>query len=358
MKRITILIFTIFFVSISIFANNETSKKITETNNKKEFNPGQLIFDHILNSHDWHILTYHEHPISIPLPVIVWSKLSGFHVFMSSKFNHGHSEYEGLKICEEGDNKGKIIETTPNGSEYFPIDISISKNVLALFISISMLIWIFTTVAKKYKQNENKAPTGIQNLLEPVIIFIRDDVAKAAIGEKKYNKFVPYLLTIFFFIWLNNMMGIIPIFPGGYNLTGNISITMILALFTFVITSINASKTYWIHLFNLPGVPWWVKIPIPIMPVVEIMGIFTKPFVLMIRLFANMAAGHIIALGFISLIFIFGNISMAAGYGFSIVSVLFVVFMTVLELLVAFIQAYVFTLLSALYFGLAIEEHH
>jgi len=363
MKKTLIIILTIFLASANIFANEESHENVGETTSHKnstseKFQPGPFIFEHILNSHDWHILTYKGHPVSIPLPVIIWSKYSGFHIFMSSKFEHGHAKYEGLQLCEEGDNKGKIIEVAPDGSVYLPIDISISKNVLALFISLTLLIWIFTTVAKKYRQNQNKAPTGIQNLMEPIIMFIRDDVAKAAIGEKKYEKFMPYLLTIFFFIWLNNMMGIIPIFPGGYNLTGNITITMVLALFTFVITTINGNKQYWTHIVNTPGVPWWLKIPVPLMPVVEVMGVFTKPFVLMVRLFANMAAGHIIALGFISLIFIFGNMSIAAGYGFSVVSVLFVVFMTVLELLVAFIQAYVFTLLSALYFGMAIEEHH
>ncbi len=361
MKKITFIILTLFFISFSLFANDENNNGETQKNDEtktEKFRPESFIFEHILNSHEWHILTYNGHPISIPLPVIVWSKYSGLHIFMSSKFNHGHSQYQGLELCTEGDNEGKIIEKAPDGSIYLPIDISISKNVLALFISITLLLWIFITVAKKYKQNQNKAPTGIQNLMEPIIIFIRDDVAKPAIGEKKYGKFMPYLLTIFFFIWLNNMMGIIPIFPGGYNLTGNITITMVLALFTFVITTINGKKVYWTHIINAPGVPWWLKIPIPLMPIVEIMGVFTKPFVLMVRLFANMVAGHIVALGFISLIFIFGGMSIAAGYGFSIVSVFFVVFMTILELLVAFIQAYVFTLLSALYFGMALEEHH
>ena len=153
-------------------------------------------------------------------------------------------------------------------------------------------------------------------------------------------------------------MGIIPIFPGGANVTGNIGITMVLALFTFIITTINGNKAYWGHIINAPGVPWWLKIPIPLMPVVELIGVFTKPFVLMVRLFANITAGHIIILGFISLIFIFGNMNMAMGYGVSVISVLFAVFMGILELLVAFIQAYVFTLLSAIYFGMAVEEHH
>ena len=239
-------------------------------------------------------------------------------------------------------------------------DFSITKTVLSLLISCFLLMWIFISVANRYKRNPKSAPKGMQSLLEPVIIFIRDDIAKSSIGEKKYEKFMPFLLTIFFFILLNNLLGIIPIFPGGANVTGNIAITMVLAVFTLVLTTISGNKHYWVDIINTPGVPWWLKLPVPLMPVVEIIGIITKPFVLMVRLFANMAAGHIIVLGFVSLIFIFGSINVALGLGVSIVSVAFIVFMDLLEILVAFIQAYVFTLLSALYFGLAtIEtEHH
>jgi F-type H+-transporting ATPase subunit a len=169
---------------------------------------------------------------------------------------------------------------------------------------------------------------------------------------------MPFLLTVFFFIFFNNLLGLIPIFPGGANVTGNIAVTMVLALFTFVITTFSGNKAYWKHVINAPGVPWWLKFPVPLMPIVEIMGLFTKPFVLMVRLFANISAGHIIILGFMSLIFIFGNITPAAGFGASVISVAFGIFMSLLELLVAFIQAFVFTLLSALYFGMATEEHH
>ena len=195
--------------------------------------------------------------------------------------------------------------------------------------------------------------------MEPIIVFIRDDIAKSSIGEKKYEKYMPFLLTVFFFIFLNNLMGIVPFFPGGANVTGNIAVTGVMALFTFLITSFSGNRGYWTHIINTPGVPWWLKFPLPLMPVVEIVGIFTKPFVLMIRLFANITAGHTIILGFISLIFIFGNINEFLGLGIGIgFSIPFAVFMSLLELLVAFIQAYVFTLLSALYFGMAVEEHH
>jgi F-type H+-transporting ATPase subunit a len=202
------------------------------------------------------------------------------------------------------------------------------------------------------------APKGAQSVFEPLIVFIRDDIAKSSIGEKKYEKYVPFLLTIFFFIFFNNLLGLVPIIPGGANLTGNIAVTGVLAVFTFIITTFSANKNYWVHIYNTPGVPWWLKFPVPLMPIVELMGVFTKPFVLMVRLFANITAGHIIVLGFISLIFIFGAMSPVAGYGVSIVSVAFSLFMLLLEFLVAFIQAYVFTLLSALYFGAAVEEHH
>jgi F-type H+-transporting ATPase subunit a len=190
-----------------------------------------------------------------------------------------------------------------------------------------------------------------------VIIFIRDDVAMSSIG-KNYERYMPFLLTLFFFILFNNLLGLVPIFPGGANVTGNLAVTGVMAFFTLLITTFSGNRAYWQHIFNTPGVPWWLKIPIPLIPIIELMGAFTKPFVLMVRLFANITAGHIIILGFISLIFIFGNMNTYLGYGVSIVSVLFSVFLSLLEILVAFIQAYVFTLLSALYFGMATEEHH
>jgi len=202
------------------------------------------------------------------------------------------------------------------------------------------------------------APRGLQNLFEPIILFIRDEVAKPAIGEKKFEKFMPFLLTAFFFILINNLLGLIPVFPFGANVTGNIAVTLVLALFTFFITSINGNKHYWKEIYN-PDVPWWLKFPIPLMPIVELSGVITKPFVLMVRLFANMMAGHMIVTVFVSLIFIFNTLmGVEAGWGVSVISVAFSVFIILLDLLVSFIQAYVFTLLSALYFGMATSEHH
>ena len=323
------------------------------------FDPATFIFDHILDAYEWHILTYKDFHLSIPLPVIIYSKSKGLEVFLFSKFHHAHSDYHGLRYEIQGDNKGKIVEILEDGSTALPaLDLSFSKNVFAILISLILMLWVFLTVAKAYTRREGQAPTGMQNLIEPIILFIRDDIAKPSIGEKKYKRFLPYLLTIFFFIWFNNILGLIPIFPGGANITGNITVTMVLALFTFFITAINGNKNYWVHIINAPGVPWWVKFPIPLMPVIEIIGMFTKPFVLMVRLFANMTAGHIITLGFFSLIFIFGQMQVALGYGVSILTLTFTIFMFMLELLVALIQAYVFTLLSALYFGMATEEHH
>jgi F-type H+-transporting ATPase subunit a len=277
---------------------------------------------------------------------------------MSSAFHHGHSAHKGLRISEEGKTKGKIVEVGEDGETIdetakMPLDLSITKNVLELLLVLTFIVWVFISVAKKYKTNKNVAPSGMQSFLEPLILFVRDDIARPSIGHK-HEKYLPYLLTIFFFIFLTNLLGLIPIFPGGANLTGNIAVTMILALFTFTITTLNGNANYWKHIF-WPPVPHALKI---LMIPIEIIGLFIKPFVLMVRLFANITAGHIIALGFFSLIFIFGEMSTGAGYGISILSVFFAIFMSLLELLVCFIQAYVFTLLSALYFGMATEEHH
>lgn len=364
-----------------------------EIADEEAFDAGKMIIEHVVDSYEWHILNWGHKHISVYLPVIIFHE-GQLITFSSSKFvdhhthkkapvffdseghmihydEHGHGPDAAfaLAIMGEGPNKGKIAyvdameyiqhhEIVQDFEAGLPWDFSITKNVIALWFSIILIIWIFSTVAKSYKRREGMAPKGLQSILEPLILFIRDDIAKSSIGEKKYEKYVPFLLTIFFFIFFNNLLGLVPIIPGGANLTGNIAITGVLALFTFVITTFSANKNYWVHIINTPGVPWWLKFPVPLMPVVELMGVFTKPFVLMVRLFANITAGHIIVLGFISLIFIFGAMSPIAGYGVSIVSIAFSIFMLLLEFLVAFIQAYVFTLLSALYFGAAVEEHH
>ncbi|MCG9880330.1 MAG: F0F1 ATP synthase subunit A [Bacteroidia bacterium] len=322
-----------------------------ETHGEEEVDAGKLIMEHIADAHDWHIATIGHTHVTVPLPIII-KDASGIKMFSSSKFEHGHAAYEGYKLAE-----GKIVAVNADGSENHEAhfyDLSITKNVASMFISVIVLCWIMFSVASSYSKNQGKAPKGLANLIEIGVLFIRDEVAKPSIGPK-YHKFLPYLLTIFFFIFINNLFGLIPIFPGGANVTGNIAITLVLALFTFVVTSINGNKSYWGHIFMPPGVPkalWVLLVPI------EIIGMLNKPIVLMIRLFANITAGHIIMLGFFSLIFIFGAMSEGLGLGVSVLSVAFTVFMNFLELLVAFLQAYVFTLLSALYFGSAVEEHH
>lgn len=354
----TLIAIGLFLNSPAIAAGNGQE----DGHEEEGFNAGKMIIGHIVNDYSWHLADWKGKAISIPLPVILYDE-GEWHVFMSSKFHHGHDSYKGFMIASEGMNKGKVVKVLPGTMKEDkeagrPFDISITKNVAALMFSVILLIIIFVSIANRYKKHPQEAPKGIQSLLEPLIIFIRDDVAKSSIGEKKYRKFVPYLLTVFFFIFINNLLGLVPIAPGGANVTGNLAVTGVLALFTFVITNGSGTKEYWKHIFDTPGVPWFLKYPLPLMPVVEIVGLFTKPFALLVRLFANIAAGHIVMLGFVSLIFIFSNMNPAIGWAVSPFSVLLGVFISMLELLVAFIQAYVFTLLSALYFGMSQEEEH
>lgn len=353
-----LLSFFFAFFSINAFAAD---------NNNEEFEAGPFIIEHVTDSYGWHICGDNDKSVTIPLPIILFDEGHPV-VFLSNKFHHGTAAYNGYALGW-GDNKNSIVKLEGDFSNYTghleegevysfhscKWDISITKNVCALFISLILIVCIFLNVAKRYKQHPDEAPSGLQALVEPVIVFLQDEVINPSLGEKA-NKYAPYLLTLFFFILLNNLMGIIPIFPGGANLTGNIAVTGVLALITFFVTNISAGKEYWVDIVNTPGVPWWLKVPIPLMPLVEVIGIFTKPFVLMVRLFANITAGHIVVLGFISLIFIFGQMAPALGYGVSIVSIFFYIFMGVLELLVAFIQAFVFTLLSAIYIGMAIGD--
>ncbi len=327
-----ILAFSIFLITPAIGASEGGASKT------------DFIFHHVQDSHEWHFATIGHTHITLPLPVILYVKGQGLKFFMSSDFldeHHKPVEHKGFYF----DNHGHLKATDETLAFY---DFSITKNVASLLIGVVLIFWIFLTVAARYKEDALKAPRGLQSALEPIIVFVRDQIAKPNIGEKNYERFMPYLLSVFFFIWINNLLGLL---PGAANLTGNISVTLTLAMFTFVITTFSGSKDYWKHIFNTPGVPWWLKIPIPIMPVVEFIGILTKPFALMVRLFANITAGHIIILSLIALIFIFESVYIGP------ISVLFGLFMNFLELLVAFIQAFVFTLLSAIYFGMAVEEH-
>jgi F-type H+-transporting ATPase subunit a len=403
--------FLLTLLDFSAFSNTEheadAHATAGETHPKEEkFDAGKMILDHIKDSYDWHIADIGGHAISIPLPVILLTHDHGLVVFSSANFHHGHSaytveeptkfkatrikmqvgekvdstvvdvdmtshfvlkdghvvgyrspeagfDYHNIHSLESGIIKEASLVDFYNGNQGAFIDLSITKNVFSILLSVSLLLVVFISIANAYKANPGKAPKGIQSFMEPLILFIRDEVAKPSIGNG-YEKFLPYLLTIFFFIWFNNMMGLIPVFPFGANVTGNIAVTLTMAVFTFVLTHVNAKATYWKHIF-LPDVPAWL---LPIMIPIEIFGAFIKPVVLTLRLFANITAGHIIALAFFSLIFIFGSMLPAAGFGVSIVSVGFTVFMNFMELLVAFLQAYVFTLLSAIYIGMAVEEHH
>ncbi|HLP20024.1 MAG TPA: F0F1 ATP synthase subunit A [Chitinophagales bacterium] len=322
----------------------------------EKFDAGKMITEHVSDAHDWHILDWGGHAVAVPLPIILYTD-KGMDFFMSSKFEHGHAVVPGhYNYMLKHNNIVAVNEAgeTDEAATANVYDFSITKNVATLFFSVTVLILVFLSVAGAYKKNPNKAPSGLQSFMEPLIIFIRDDVAKPAIGPK-YEKFLPYLLSVFFIILINNLLGLVPIIPGGANLSGNIAFTMVLAVGTFIITSINGTKHYWHHIIAMPGVP---KPVLLILTPIEILGVFLRPFVLMIRLFANMTAGHIIALSFFALIFIFGELSTGAGFGVSIVSIAFTVFMGLLEILVAFLQAYVFTLLSAMYFGSAVEEPH
>lgn len=357
MKNILVAI-VISLVSLTAFAN-ETRHEESKSNEK--YNPVPPIMEHISDAHGWHLWGGGHDAVSMPLPVILWTD-NGLVVFSSSEFHHdteGHhivskngmnfvNLHEKIYQLDTGaehlsyDEKGKVASVRP-------LDFSITKNVAAMFISVFILLLVFLTAAKSYR-GEIKAPKGIASFMEPLILFVKNDIAKQNIGEKHHKRFLPFLLTVFFFIWFNNLLGLIPI-PGlgGANVTGNIAFTLVLSTITLLLTNLNGNKEYWKHIFWMPGAP--IPIKIFLIPI-ELIGLIAKPFALMIRLFANMTAGHIVVLSLVSLIFIFKTIAMAP------VSVAFTLFISVLELLVALLQAYVFTMLSALFIGSAVAEHH
>ena len=333
LSKLILSLLLVFVSTINIFAENPTSKE-------EGFNPTPHILHHIADSYEWHLWG----DISIPLPVILYTE-GNLDVFMSSEFHHGKSKVirgdrtykiDHHKIVEENDKK--------------IINVSVTKNVASMILSVLILFFILRKVSVGYK-NKNQAPKGIQAFLEPLILFVRDDIIKSSIGPK-YKRYTVFLLTIFFFILINNLLGLT---PGAANVTGNISVTLVLSLFTFIIITVSANKGYWKHLIKPPGTP----LPLlPIMIPIEIFGVFTKPFALMIRLFANITAGHIIIFSLISLIFVASNNgeNVVAGWAVAPLSVMFVLFIFLIEILVAFLQAYIFTLLSAVFIGLAVKE--
>lgn len=316
----------------------------------------EIVFGHIRDAYEWHLFTYGDAHVSIPLPVIVYSANTGWHVFSSSHLSHGE-EYEGFYIASEGNYAGKVVEKDAQGNEARPFDISITKTALSLMINSLLLVIIMVGVARWYKNRKpsSEAPKGFVGFMEMFVMMIHDDVIVSCVG-KDYKRFAPYLLTAFFFIFINNLMGLVSIFPGGGNVTGNIAITLFLALMTFLAVNIFGTKEYWKEIF-WPDVPTWLKVPVPFMPVIEMFGIFTKPFALTVRLFANIMAGHAIILSLVSIIFITASLGAVLGTSMTVISVLFSIFMSCLEILVAFIQAYVFTMLSAVFIGLA-RVHH
>jgi F-type H+-transporting ATPase subunit a len=330
-----------------------------------------------MDAHQFHFFSYKgsdglEHHATIPLPVILYSPQKGFSVFSSSNFHHGEHPYKGYQLVtehyrEELHHKGvpeeayknlkneNIIAVDESGlpiPEVKVYDFSLSRNVVQMFIALAILVWLMISIAKRYKSGQgiSSAPKGWQNAIEPVVTFVRDEVAKPNIGYG-YQKYMPLLLTMFFFILINNIVGLI---PGTANVTGNIAFTVVLGLISFVVINVSANKHYWGHIIN-PPVPLGIKF---IMVPVEILSILTKPFSLIIRLFANMLAGHIIIICLISLIFILGGLSRGIGWGFSPVSVAFTVFIYFIEILVAFLQAFIFTYLTSVFIGQATEETH
>ncbi len=346
-KSLWVAVFSLFLIIFSIQGVAQENGEKAE--NKKEFDASEVIFGHVNDAHEFHFLSYQgkdgkEHEVAIPLPVILYSPQKGFSFFNYSAFDHGENKVDGYKL-----ENGKIV---PIDSSINVYDLSLTRNVVQMLLALTLLVILMLNIAKKYKKGigTKQAPTGFQNAIEPIVVFIRDDVAKSNLGDK-YEKYLPYLLTVFFFILINNLIGLI---PGSANVTGNIAFTMVLALIAFIVIMFSSNKHYWSHIIN-PPVPVGVK---PILILVEVFGIFTKPIALMIRLFANMLAGHIIIICLISLIFIFGALSTAVGWGFSPVSIAFAVFIYLIELLIAFLQAYIFTVLTAVFISQAIEQPH
>lgn len=361
---------TILFAVSLLYVNasvSPSSGSHSEAENSKSYNPVPMIMHHISDAHEIHFWGEGENAVSIPLPIILWTK-NGLVSFMASEFHHddhGHHavEKKGLKFVkvhekiyyanDEVDAHGSYVAYDEKGGAInaMPLDLSITKSVVGIFVSMLIILLVFGSVAKSYKTNGG-IPRRLTGWMEPLVIFIRDDIAKANIGEAKYKKFVPFLLSIFFFILVLNILGLTPL---GFNVTGNIAVTFVLAFISLIVTLKSANKNYWSHIFN-PPVPLALK---PLMIPIEIVGIFTKPFALMIRLFANITAGHIVILSLVSLIFV-AQAAAGSGMAWSVSPAAFalILFISVLEVLVAFLQAYIFTLLTALFVGMSVEEHH
>jgi F-type H+-transporting ATPase subunit a len=340
--KATIVPLLLLITSATIQAENHP----TEFNSDELYNPVPAIMHHISDAHEWHLWGEGEGSVTIPLPVILYTE-GNLDVFMSSNFNHGHSSVVKGNRVYSIDSHSNITES----SGLTPLDLSITKNVASMLLALVVLLILFVGAGFKSKKNKG-SPNGLLSFIEPLVLFVRDDIIKPNVGTN-YKKFLPYLLTLFFFILINNLLGLL---PGSANVTGNIAITLVLSFITLLVTNFSANKSYWGHIFNPPGVPLALM---PIMIPIEIVGIFTKPFALMIRLFANISAGHIIILSLISLIFMAqSGLGNGGAFGVAPVSVIFVLFMYLIEVLVAFLQAYIFTLLTSLFIGLATVDKH
>ena len=322
-----------------------------EETKDEPLNISEIVLEHLADSYEWHIATYEGKHIGFPLPIIIRSSQTGEWHFCTE-----HSLPDGFFFNPEA--HGKIYEQMADGSTVRPLDLSITRNVLQIWIVVAVLLVVFLSCARWYKKRDktSKAPTGFIGAVELLVTMINDDVIKASIGEKHYKPYAPYLLTVFFFIFVTNLLGLLPIFPGGSNVTGNINITFFLALCTMLAINLFGNKEYWKEIL-WPDVPIFLK-AIPLMPAIELFGVFTKPFALMIRLFANMMAGHAMILSFSCVIFLGWTMGVGLGIGLNIFSIIMLLFMNLLEVLVAFVQAYVFTMLSAVFIGLAHKEHH
>lgn len=381
MKKSLLLVVSLLLTCVVWAEDGEGEKE------HKAFNASETILHHILDTHDWHITDIpakdehghtHYKPIALHLPWFFYSSKSGI-VFAKNAdalpekgylayHDHLYALKEGTHIDTHGDHGdshgGLHFDTEAEWEEWkhahideeaTVVDLSITKTSLQMLLIGLLLLWVFSSVAKGYKKNEGHAPKGMQSFFEPIIVLVKEDIAKTYLGEKA-DKFLPYLLSLFFFIWFANLLGLLPF---NSNIAGNISVTAALAVLTFIIVQVNGSKDYWKHIFNTPGVPWWLKFGIPLMPIVEFLGIFTKPFALAVRLFANISAGHFMVLGLISLIFIMGQggESFMGGMAIAPLSVLFTLVIFTLEMVVAIVQPYVFTLLTAVFIGMAMESH-
>lgn len=333
----------ILILAVLLFSVTETKAEETE----EPFNPQKVIFEHLGDEYGWKIGNF-----SIPLPVIVRSESGEWHLFSSSRLENG-TVYEGFRIADGGDHDGRVVEVKENGQEVRPWDLSVTKNVLALIICGLVMMAVLFPLVCWYKKDKYRAPRGVKGMIEVVVLMLYNDLIVPILG-KEARRFAPYLLTLFFFILFANLLGLIVIFPGGANLMGNISITLVLAVCTFVVVNVAGTKKYWKDIF-WPEVPTWLKCPVPMMPVIELFGIFTKPMALMVRLFANMMGGHLVMIVLISLIFMFGAMGAAVIGTTTVVAVIFAVFMGLIDLLICFIQAYVFMMLSTIFISLSLD---